>query len=320
MSSFIASQVSRALGTEQDVDDDDVNTPLVSKYTRDMGLRRSDGRGRTMTAFLVVFAVLCACVVVTVATLGTAETADIADGKGGFLFSEKGATVLHNVHRQNKDWDKTIAKEAHRGAGQPDEQQVEGLQRKVHELEKELHSQSASAVKAPAVPIAHLSSMGHHAKEDYAQDVQRKEKAEEDNIQKRVASMEKAAAHVDVAGLDSRHRQILRDMKREIHQENHLARQRANKDLLARQAEINSLMPSDDDCPGPKCLLSSQPHSPARAAERKSMGDQHKFMVVHKNPPWHTHYPSEYNNVLSSWLGGVKVMHGAHPAVAYAHK
>lgn len=55
-----------------------------------------------MTALLVLFATVCVCVVVSVATLGTAESADIADGKGGFGFTrtDKVATVLHNAHRQ----------------------------------------------------------------------------------------------------------------------------------------------------------------------------------------------------------------------------
>lgn len=49
--------------------------------------------GRMFTLCMLSFAVLCLCILVSLSTLGLAETADIADGKGGF-------TVLHNIHKQ----------------------------------------------------------------------------------------------------------------------------------------------------------------------------------------------------------------------------
>jgi hypothetical protein len=57
-----------------------------------------------MSICLVTFAVIFVGVVVCIATLGTAETADFAGGKGGFLFGHKrDTTVLHTIHKQVGD-------------------------------------------------------------------------------------------------------------------------------------------------------------------------------------------------------------------------
>jgi hypothetical protein len=54
-----------------------------------------------MSICLVTFAVICVGLVVFIATLGTAETADFAGGRGGFLFGRKrDTTVLHTIHKQ----------------------------------------------------------------------------------------------------------------------------------------------------------------------------------------------------------------------------
>lgn len=126
MSSFIVSKVTKALGVDQDHDEDDVNTPLkrnkaslsppaldlpsscqqhsdldaVSQSRRDYsvhdgmaGRQKGVVHSRVFTVCMLSFAVIFVCVIVSVSTLGLAETADIADGKGGF-------TVLHNIHKQ----------------------------------------------------------------------------------------------------------------------------------------------------------------------------------------------------------------------------
>mmetsp|Transcript_11812 Transcript_11812/g.27452 ORF Transcript_11812/g.27452 Transcript_11812/m.27452 type:complete len:123 (+) Transcript_11812:221-589(+) len=103
MTSFVRDGISKVLGVEQVNDDDDVNTPLVG--TPSKGRKDYSAQGgvanrpkpaihrRMFTVCLVIFAGVFMCICVSVATLGMAETADIADGKGGF-------TVLHNIHKQ----------------------------------------------------------------------------------------------------------------------------------------------------------------------------------------------------------------------------
>jgi hypothetical protein len=77
---------------------------FLEQGRRDFGLRNagvSPAGGRMMSICLVTFAVICAGTVVFMATLGTAETADIADGRGGFLFGHRrDMTVLHTIHKQ----------------------------------------------------------------------------------------------------------------------------------------------------------------------------------------------------------------------------
>lgn len=62
-----------------------------------------------------------------------------------------------------------------------------------------------------------------------AAQVHRKEAAEEARIESRVAAMEKSAESVDVAGLDAKHRRILKDMKKEISDQNQRAARQANE-------------------------------------------------------------------------------------------
>eukprot|EP00283_Hemiselmis_rufescens_P025532 CAMPEP_0173467556 /NCGR_PEP_ID=MMETSP1357-20121228/75267_1 /TAXON_ID=77926 /ORGANISM="Hemiselmis rufescens, Strain PCC563" /LENGTH=118 /DNA_ID=CAMNT_0014435701 /DNA_START=144 /DNA_END=497 /DNA_ORIENTATION=+ len=112
MSSFVRDGISKALGVEQEHDDDDINTPLVgtpSKVRRDYSAQggiatrpKPTVHRRIFSVCLVIFAGVFMCICVSVATLGMAETAEIADGKGGF-------TVLHNIHKQKDDWGKTKA-------------------------------------------------------------------------------------------------------------------------------------------------------------------------------------------------------------------
>jgi len=252
----------------------------------------------------VLFSIVFIGLVLVAATFSTAESARLAD-----------EGVLHSIHQQQHDWSKTqqISQQGTDGsAGVAAIKKVDSLEGNVAKLQAALASLKASRRRSTG------SSWKHS--ESYTDEVERKERAEEKHIEKRASQLAKESSKVDVVGLDAAHRKVLREMKDKIHEQNEEARVKGEQDYLRREKEIDSLLPSDTNCPGPDCLVSRSPHASARAAERPMA--TRKVRITHRHPPWHRHYPPEFHNVYNSkdmpWLNDAapppRSPPAAHPA------
>ena len=86
-----------------------------------------------------------------------------------------------------------------------------------------------------------------------------KEDAEEKRIARQAGRM--LSRRAEQVGLDARHRKMLRHLEHEKSERDLKADKAADRDLAARQAEINDMLGSNSDCPGPGCMRS--PKDPA---------------------------------------------------------
>jgi len=170
-----------------------------------------------------------------------------------------------------------------------------GLEKKIDDLERELQAvKRGRRGHHPQAPLHHrkqkVDPWGH---EDYVDEVEKKEKAEEDSIKRKLLKEDKDSLHLDSEGLDKKHRNLLRAEKKAIDMQNAYARKAAAQDYSRRQKEIDEIMPSDIDCPGPNCLTAGQQKLSPR-----------RYKLIHKHPPWHKKYPGEFENVLkpSNWV------------------
>lgn len=126
---------------------------------------------------------------------------------------------------------------------------------------------------------------------DYASEVARKERAEEEHIRKKLAKDDTDSEKVEEAGLDKKHIKDLNRQKAAITRQDQMAKKLGAIDYKRREKEVDSLMPDDSDCPGPACLTDSGPQN----------GDgPTSIKVVHAHKPWQKHYPREMDNVLKS--------------------
>ena len=87
---------------------------------------------------------------------------------------------------------------------------------------------------------------------DYEDEVQAKENDEEKRIAKQARRM--LSRRAEQVGLDARHRRMLRHLERQKTQRDLKADAAADRDLAAREAEINSMLGSASKCPGPGCM------------------------------------------------------------------
>jgi len=93
----------------------------------------------------------------------------------------------------------------------------------------------------------------------YAAEVQAKENDEEKRIKRQANRM--LSRHAEEAGLDSRHRKMLRQLEHQKSQRDRTADRAADRDLAARDKEIDAMLGSNTDCPGPGCMVA--PKDPA---------------------------------------------------------
>ena len=87
---------------------------------------------------------------------------------------------------------------------------------------------------------------------DYQDEVQAKENAEEKRIARQAGKM--LSRRAEQVGLDARHRKMLRHLEHQKSERDLKADQAADRDLAARQAEINAMLGSNSACPGPGCM------------------------------------------------------------------
>ncbi|EKX33492.1 hypothetical protein GUITHDRAFT_156030 [Guillardia theta CCMP2712] len=235
----LAGAIGDLLGSNQrDDEDEDINTPLKPSKHGSRRTKTRSGRSSTtcLTISLIAFAAAFILCLIFLATSTISE---------GAWFSHWGfgdtSAVRTNRHIQNHDWKRTA------GADRMD---TSGLEKKIQHLEREL--QAANRGRRAAQPRAaaphktkKVDPWGH---EDYVDEVEKKEKAEEDSINRKLSKEDKDSLHLDTEGLDKKHRNLLRAEKKAIDMQNAYARKAAAKDYSRRQKEIDEIMPSDIDC------------------------------------------------------------------------
>uniref|UniRef100_A0A7S4P049 Uncharacterized protein n=1 Tax=Guillardia theta TaxID=55529 RepID=A0A7S4P049_GUITH len=99
-------------------------------------------------------------------------------------------------------------------------------------------------------PSNDLESTGKRL--SYADEVQQKEKKEEENISRQASRM--MNHREEERGLDKRHRKMLEDMERSQEMRDRTADQAADRDLKVREKEIDKLLGTNTNCPGPDCM------------------------------------------------------------------
>jgi len=301
----VVGKISAALGVQQERDDDhdeDINLPLKpsKRGARDgaaRGTAASPLVGTAMTVCLVTFALLFGAFVAFSATYSTAQAAWSADGFSG-LFGPS-STVVADQQQQSADWGKiskarTQGAQGARGARGARATQLTAAQKEIAQLKRELqqakqHREGGArrAGRGDRNKDGWRDKWGHG---DYASEVERKERAEEQSINRKLAKDDTDSEKVEEAGLDKAHVKDLNRQKAAISRQDELARKQGAADYRRRAREVDRLMPDDSNCPGPGCLTTSGPSSDGPSHIRE----------LHRHAPWQKHYPGEMDNVMTS--------------------
>ena len=287
----VAERITQALGVGQGGgdDDEDINMPLKATKPGGAPSRRPEpgpSAGTAVTVCLVTFALLFGAFVSFTATVSTAQLAWDAHGYAS-------GKVAANEMQQQADWSKSL---------QARGQALTEAQGEIAQLKRELRqAQLARAVAPPARsqraggarrsdrrhPVGWRDHWGH---EDYATEVQRKERQEEKHIKSKLAKEDRDTDKVEEAGLDKAHIKELNRQKAAISRQDNMARKLGKQDYNRREKEVDSLIPDDANCPGPACLTNVGPKS----------GGPRAIKMLHKHAPWQRHYPDEMDNVMKS--------------------
>jgi hypothetical protein len=286
----VAERITQALGVSQhddDDDDDDVNIPLRASKRRSRAPSRegSSLAGTVLTFCLMAFALLFGVFMSFSATYSTAQMAWLGDSSD--------SKVAADNMEQLADWKKSSTPRAQLTAA---EREIADLKRKLRQAQltgserKGAQSQSGGGRHGRR----HSKTMGGWRDQwghgDYAAEVERKERQEEDHIDRKLAKEDSDSDKVEEAGLDKAHIADLKRQKAAIFRQDRMAKKLGAADYKKREEEVDSLMPNDANCPGPACLTDSGSNA----------GGPHSITVVHRHAPWQKHYPGEMDNVMRS--------------------
>lgn len=136
----------------------------------------------------------------------------------------------------------------------------------LHRHAQDLHSslrehRHASSASSDGVKKPHLG---------YTAEVEAKEKAEEDRITRQANAM--VDKETEEAGLDEKHRRMLENIERRKAARDRQADNAGSRDLQAREKEIDDMLGTNTNCPGPNCMA---PHV------SKSLQDATKYASSH---------------------------------------
>mmetsp|Transcript_28940 Transcript_28940/g.65586 ORF Transcript_28940/g.65586 Transcript_28940/m.65586 type:complete len:492 (-) Transcript_28940:31-1506(-) len=101
-------------------------------------------------------------------------------------------------------------------------------------------------------PIRRSNREGTGKHLSYEDEVQQKEKKEEENISRQAARM--MDHREEERGLDKRHRRMLENMEKSQEVRDRRADRAADRDLKVREKEIDQLLGTNTNCPGPNCM------------------------------------------------------------------